>query len=155
MGRLYAISEKGFALTAAADFLEITPATDKPVLLHSFYISQHTELADAAEEQLRIEVVRGHTTSGSGGATPTPRALNQDDAAAAFTTETRNTTIASTGTEHSLHVESWNIRQALVYMPTPECRPRGSGSTGRICVRLLAAPSDSVTFDFDALVEEL
>src|SRR3990167_5918895 len=126
-GRIYTVVGQSVNLPAtnAFDLVEITPADDKPIRLHAFFLGQSgsADFGDAQEEGLRIAIIRGHTTSGSGGSAPTPRPLNRSDAAAGFTAEVANTTIASVGTTHQLHEDCWNVRTPYIYMPTPEMRP--------------------------------
>ena len=69
MGRLYCVNLTATAFTVAADLVELTIADDKPVIVHGFRVWQTTELGDAAEEIIPIGIVRGNTTSGSGGNT--------------------------------------------------------------------------------------
>jgi hypothetical protein len=156
MGRIYAVCFENVAVTAAQDFFEVSPADDKPVAIHACYLSQSTELGDAAEEQLRVEIVRGHATTGSGGSAPTPTPLCPTDTAAAFGAEANNTTIASAGTGVIVHAETFNVRSGWVYLPTPECRPICTQASGvLLVVRLMGAPADSVTMSGTLLVEEL
>src|SRR5688572_5473054 len=110
MGRIYAVDIAPAAITVAADVIELTPADDKPIIIHGFEIFQTTDLGDAAEEIIGLFWIRGHTVSGSGGSSPTPRPLNPNDAAAGFTAETLNTTAANTGTTVQLQRHGWNIR---------------------------------------------
>jgi hypothetical protein len=142
---MYSAVFEGIAVTAAVDFFEIQPGDDKPVKIHACYISQSTETGDAAEEMLRVEIIRGHATSGSGGTTTTVRALDTTNTVAGPTCETNNTTIAATGTTHILHGEAFNVRSGWVYIPTPECRPNANQGDATIVVRLMAAPADSTT----------
>lgn len=155
LGRIYSVSFENVAVTAAQDFFEISPADDKPVALHALYLAQTTELGDAAEEGLRLKVIRGHATSGSGGSAPTPRPLNPNDAAAGFAAEVNNTTIASAGTGVDLHADAWNVRIPYVVVWTPETRPQASQGNGTIVVRLMAAPADSVTVSGTLYLEEV
>src|SRR5688572_22328245 len=69
MGRMYCINLTATAFTVAADLVEITPADDKPVIIHGFRVWQTTELGDTAEEVIPIGWVRGNATSGSVGNT--------------------------------------------------------------------------------------
>lgn len=155
MGRVYAVTFEAVAVTAQVDFFEITPADDKPVALHALYLSQSSDTGDAQEELLRIKVIRGHTTSGSGGAAPTPAPLNPNAAAAGFAAETNNTTIASAGTTVDMHAEAFNIRTGLALVWTPETQPIATQANTTILVRLMAAPADSLTMSGTLLVEEL
>lgn len=155
MGRMYSVEFENVAVTAAQDFFELTPADDKPIAIHAVYISQTTELGDTAEEQLRLAIVRGHTTGGSGGTSPTPTPLNPNDTAAGCSAEVNNTTIASGGTTTDCHVDAMNVRAGWVYIPTPETRIQASEANTTIVVRLLAAPTDSVTMGGTLYFEEL
>ncbi len=155
MGRMYAVTFENVAVTAAQDFFEISPADDRPVLIHAIYLSQSTDVGDAAEEMLRVKIIRGHTTGGSGGTTPTPTPLSSSaGAAAGFTAEVNNTTIASAGTTVDLHAEAFNIRAGLAYIPTPEARPGASQANTTLVVRLMAAPADSLSMSGTMIVEE-
>ena len=155
MGRMYTVEFEGVAVTAAQDFFEINPATDSPCLVHACYLSQSSDTGDAAEELLRVKIIRGNATTGSGGSTPTPIALDSTDGAAGFGAEANNTTEASAGSEVDLHSEAFNIRTGLAYIPTPECRPRVDAGDGLLVVRLMAAPADSLTMSGTLYVEEL
>jgi len=155
MGRMYSVSFEAVAVTAAQDFFEISPADDKPVLVHGLYLSQASDVGDAADEMLRIKILRGHTTSGSGGSAPTPAPLQSSaGTAAGFAAEVNNTTIASAGTAVDLHAEAFNIRAGLQYIPTPEARPGASQANTTLIVRLMAAPADSLTMSGTLILEE-
>jgi hypothetical protein len=125
------------------------------VLIHAIYLSQSSDVGDAAEEMLRVKIIRGHTTSGSGGSAATPRPLDPNSPAAAMTAEVNNTTIASVGTAVDLHAEAFNIRSGWVFMPTPEARPKANQGNTTIVVRLMAAPADSLSVSGTLIVEEL
>ena len=155
MGRVYAISFEGTAVTVAVDFFEVTPADDKPVRLLGLLLSQSSDVGDAAEEILRIKVIRGHTTSGSGGAAATPAPINPADAAAGAAAETLNTTIASVGTTVDLLADAFNIRSGYQFWWTPETAPIVSQANTTAVVRLMAAPADSLTMSGTLYVEEI
>lgn len=156
MGRMYVCTFENVAVTAAQDFFELSPADDKPVIIHACYLSQSTELGDAAEEQLRLEIIRGYTTSGSGGGSFTPVPLQSSaGSAAGAACEINNTTVANTGTAAVLHAETFNVRSGWVYIPTPETRPGASQANTTIVVRLMANPADSVTMSGTLLFEEM
>lgn len=156
MGRMYAVSFEYVVVTAAVDFFELTPADDKPVAVHAIYLSQSSDVGDVAEEMLRVQILRGHTTSGSGGSAATPAPLNSSaDAAAGCAAETCNTTIASAGTAVALHAEAFNIRAGWQFIPTPEMRPGASQANTTIVVRLMAAPADALSMSGTLIFEEL
>lgn len=156
MGRMYSVALQLTAYTAQIDLFDLAPADDKPIVLHSLHFGQSTELGDAAEEQLGIQIIRGFATVGSGGSSATPTPLNPSDAAAGFTARTGDTTIAAVGggTTTHVHADTWNLRGPYVYIPTPEMRPQCSQGQTRLVVRLTGAPADSTTIAATAVVEE-
>jgi hypothetical protein len=153
-GRVYTICISGIASPAATfDFLEISPATNKPVRLRRIRIAQTSE-PTTEEEQLALTVIRGHTTSGSGGdTTPDGGVLSSSDTAAAYTAETMNTTIASAGTAVNLIEDAWNTRAGydMAFAPeeAPEC------INGVLLVVRSGAPVDAVTIRATFWVEEV
>lgn len=155
MGRMYVAEFADVAVSAAQDFFELTPATNRPIVIHAVYLSQNSDVGDAAEEMLTVKIIRGHATSGSGGSTQTPTPLIALDTASGITSaELNNTTIASSGTAVDLHSEAFNIRAGWVYMPTPEMRPHCTAAGVRIVVRLLTTPADSLTMSGTIYFEE-
>lgn len=154
-GRVYIVDLVQTAVTVAADLVELTPADDKPIEVLGFELYQITDLGDAAEEIIGVEWIRGHTTSGSGGSTPTPRPLNPNDAAAGFTAETFNTTAASVGTTNILQNHGWNIRIPTPVTYTPEATPQAGQGNTTLILRMLNAPADSITIGGHIVVREV
>ncbi len=156
MGRKYAINFSSVAVTAVQDLYEVLVPADAVMILHRLTVTQETEEGDAQDEQLKCSISRviGAPTSGSGGGTPTPIALEEGDAAAGITAETNNDTQLTGGTKTVLHEEAWNVRAGWDYFPPPEHRPVFSPST-RCLVELEEAPADSVTISGTMVVEEL
>lgn len=153
-GRMYTITISGVASPATAfDFFEISPATNKPVRIRRIRIAQTSE-ATTEEEQLAITVVRGHTTSGSGGdTTPDGGVLSSSDTASGYTAETMNTTIASAGTPVNLVEDAWNVRAGydMAFAPeeAPEC------INGSLLVVRSGAPADTITIRATLWIEEV
>jgi hypothetical protein len=154
-GRMYSVNFENVSVSAAQDLFEISPADDKPLKIHSIEISQISDVGDAAEEMLRLELIRGYTSSGSGGSAFTPNPLNPNDPAAGFASEINNTTLANTGTAVVLYAAAFNIRAGWMYLPTPECRPVVTQAQATMVLRLMAAPADAVTLSGTMIVEEL
>lgn len=152
--KTYTVVFAGVAATAQQDLFEITPADDRPIEILGLHLSQTTELGDAAEEQLRIAIIRGHTTSGSGGSAPTPQLTDPRDSAAGFTAEVNNTTIASAGTGVTLHEDTWNVRVPYSQWWPPECAIGADQGNTTIVVRLLTTPADSITINGTLYVKE-
>lgn len=157
MGRIYCVAwDAATAVTAQIDVFEIQPADDKPVAIREIRIWQTSDLGDAAEEIIGVSILRGYTTSGSGGGTPTKDPLSPNDTAAGFTAECRNTTLATTTTAKVVGGDGWNVRVPYIWTPaTAEERPVASQADTTIVVRLDAAPTDSLTMNARMIVEEL
>ena len=157
LGRLYTVTFENVSYTTANgdhDYFEFTPADDKPIALEALYIYTTSEVGDAQEEQVRWSIVRGHTTSGTGGSAPTPTPVISTDTAAGFTAETSNTAIASTaGT--TVHVGAFNIRIGLEYVPPPEHRIIATQAHTTLVVRQLSTLADDATMSGVAYVREL
>lgn len=154
-GRPYTVTwDAATAVTAIIDIFEILPADDKPIFLDELTIWQTTDVGDAAEEILQIQVITGYTTTGSGGASGTVGKVMAGDAAASFTAECRNTTVATTGTPAIWHADGWNVRTPYIWTPTPDWTPFASQAQP-LYVRLPVAPADSLTINAMIKVREL
>jgi hypothetical protein len=140
------------AVTAQFDAIELVEAGSGLLKINRVCLWQTTDLGDAQEEVLRVEWVRGHATTGSGGQTTVVTASNSSQAAAITTAKLLNTTIASTGTPLSLAPMGWNIRIPLdiLYPPGMEMLVRN----GERIVFRVAAPADSITVNASCLIEE-
>lgn len=138
--------------TAQFDALEVTLATGV-ARLWRFWLWQTTDLSDAQEEVLRVEIIRGQATSGSGGQTTVITPDNAFDSAATFAAELMNTTIASTGSPVGLGAFGWNIRQPNDFLIPPEQLPT-IRTTERVVIRV-GAPADAITANCSAKLEQL
>lgn len=144
--KIYAVILPATAVTAAIDLLEIQPADDRPCRIVGMEIFQTSDVGDAQEEILAIQIIRGYTTSGSsGGSAPTPRDLNRVGATAGFVVEVMNTTVANTGTAHILHEGGWNVRMPYTWFPDEMMMAQASQADVTMVVRLPSAPADSLT----------
>jgi len=143
-GRIYTVSFTEVAITVAVDVFELTPADDKPIAVLGFFWGQSTDFGDAAAEIIPYRVIRGHTTSGSGGAATTPRPVNPSDAAAGFTCETNNTTAATIGTTVDLHADAINVAVGEKMWIPDGCEWQASQANTTLVVRLGSAPVDSL-----------
>lgn len=144
MGRKYRVVAAHTAQTVQVDLFEITAPSTKALRILGIHLSQSTEIGDAQEEMLMIHVKSGQTTSGSGGATPTPVPVSKGDSAAGSTVETHNTTKASTGTIVTHLSVAWNLRVPLDLIFPPEMVIELPPSE-RMTVELGTTPADSVT----------
>lgn len=142
--RLYTAQFNGVAVTAQQDLFELLAGANTPIVVHEILLSQSTEIGDAMEEGLLIQIKQGATTSGSGGSTPAAVPRDVDDSASAATVEANNTTKASAGTIVATHSVAWNIRAPLQLLFTPEMRPYVKGGR-RLTIELATTPADSIT----------
>lgn len=153
-GRTYAVTFNAVAVTAASDLFELTPADDKPIEIVGIELGQYTDAGDSQDELLGLQIIRGHTTSGSGGSSATPTPISPNAAAAGFTAEVNNTTVASAGTTTTLHSTAFNVRAGYINYFPADARPvAGQGNT-TIVVRM-TAPADSITLNGTIYVREL
>lgn len=152
-GRSYSVIFSAVAVSAAQDLFEITPADDKPVNILGLFIGQTSDAGDAADELLQVSVIRGFTTSGSGGSAATPAPLDNIDTAAGFTAEVNNTTVANTGTSVTLHTDTFNVRAGYQLWWTPETTPRATQANTTVVVRI-TAPADALTMSATLYVQE-
>ena len=144
MPRIYTVEFENITWTNAQgdiDAFSIDAATDKPTAIKSIVIKATSELQEAQEEWLRIRVIRGHTTVGSGGAAATARPLSAVDTAYGGTCRTNDTTVASAGTAVNLWSDAFNVRSGYELFRAPEDWFWTSGAD-LIVVRLMAAVTD-------------
>jgi hypothetical protein len=155
--RMYSCNFTGTAATVAVDFFELTPADDRPCIVHAVYLGQSTETGDAAEEMLPIEIHRGGTaiTTGSGGVAAAAGVALSGAQTSGFTFEAMNTTAASFTGGVVVHRDTFNVRTGWQYIPTPETQIMVGQNNGGLVVRLGAAPADSITWWGTMIVEEI
>lgn len=159
MSRIYTVVFDNVSVSAAQDLFYVAPADDRPVKIRGLKLSQvgTADYGDAQEEGLRLAIVRGHDTVGSGGTNPTARPCDPGDAAAGFTARVNDTTIASGGTALYIEYLGWNVRLSPweTWWPDTEFAPKATQAAGvTLQVRLLAAPADAITVSGTLYVEE-
>lgn len=152
MGFVYSVTDDAVAVTGAIDVVEATVAADFPVWLHLLELLQTTDLGDAAEEVIRVGVMRA-VTAGSGGTAATENGLGSSANPTASTAATTFRTTASTGGTRLWNF-GWNIRIPTVWAPLIEHRPRIDSSDDPYSFRLQAAPVDSLTMSCTHVWEE-
>jgi len=160
MSRIYTVSFQGTVTAAGGDtdLLEILPADDKPVKLRGLLLSQSSEVGDAAEEGLRISIMRlpATVTSGSGGSSVTPAPMDSADSAAGAACECNNTTVATTsGTAVTLSELAWNERNSPYEMWFPDANfcPKVKQGEGLV-VRQQTTAADDYSGCFTFWIEE-
>lgn len=153
LGRMYTVIIAGTASPATAfDLFELVPATAKPIRIRRIRIGQTSE-PTTEEEQIAISIIRAQSTSGSGGSSPTPIPLRSTTAAAGFTAEVMNTTVATGGTPVTLFEDAMNIRAGYDIAFAPEECPEAVN--GERLVVTASAPADAMNIRATLWVEEL
>ena len=149
------------SVSAAQDVFEIVAPADSCVLIHDIKLGQYTDFGDAAAEILSVQVIRGFTTSGSGGSAVTPSNLEPWSRAAAATVEANNTTVAQNGTGAVIVADAfnvaagWSMRDALS-LPNGDLQARSGiwlDAATRLVVRI-TAPADAITMNATLVFEE-
>jgi hypothetical protein len=154
---MYTVEFENVTVTAAgtdADLFELDAATDKPIEVVGVKLYTTSEVAEAQEEWIRLRWIRGHTTSGSTpNSTPTPRPMSPVDAAAGFTCEAYNTTIASTGTAVNLESFAFQVRAGYEFFYPERCGHWTSGAD-LLVLRMLSTVADDVVMNATLWVNE-
>lgn len=155
--RTYSVQFDNVSVSAIQDFFELTPADDKPIEIVGLFLSQTgaADVGDANEECLPIQIIRGYTSSGSGGSSPTPAPIKPTDTAAGFSAEVNNTTVANTGTAVILHSDNFNVRAGYQNWWPEGAEPAASQANTTLVVRLTRAPADAILLSGTVYVREL
>lgn len=152
---IYAATFAAIAVTAAQDVFEITAPSTSRLVIREIRLGQYSDPGDAQAEMLSIQIIRGYTTTGSGGATITPTNLAPESGAlaASSTVKRNNTTVAQDGTGVVLLSDAFNVMGGFRYYPVPDERIQ-VGVSQRLVVRI-TAPADSLTMNGTIVFEEV
>jgi hypothetical protein len=132
------------AVTTTADIFHVTATAENPFILLGFELYNTTDLGDAQEEVLQLEIARGTTGGGTGGSALTEVHYIQGSGATVQTAVVGfNTTVSTGGTV--LARKGWNVRIPFEFYPIPELRLRVDSAQDPLVVRLMSAPADSIT----------
>lgn len=153
MLHIYSVTFNAVAATTTQDLVEVTAPSSRRIRICGWEIGQSTESGDAADEALRLELITGHTTSGSGGSSFTPLAVDGGNPAALASAEINNSTIASSGTAAVRHSTAFNVRAGHIWLPPPELRIVVATS-GIVVLRMNSTPADSISFSGTLYFEE-
>jgi hypothetical protein len=164
MPRLYKVAAT-FTLTAAGgntDLLQLNPATNKPVRLVGFRLGNTTEVGDAGEEGVEIQLTHMTATvtdgAGTGSTLITPTTVPRPGIgqAAGFTARVNSPTVATTtGTTTVLEYVGWINRLSpfeLFYPEAKWCAEAIAGET--LILRMNTTLIDDMTLEISAFVEE-
>lgn len=158
--RIFTVPWTGTVTNAGGntDLWEVTPADDLPCKIRGIRFGQTSETGDSAEENLRISVIRmtATVTSGSGGSAGAPEQVDLSGQAPSFSSETNNTTVATTSGDTEIIEEmAWNERATPfeVWYPDPDFAPKAVQGQA-LLVRLQDTVADNITFAGTLWVEE-
>lgn len=156
IGRIYTVNFANVSISTLQDLFELTPADDKPLEIVGLFLTQvgNADVGDAQEELLRFSIIRGYTTSGSGGSAPTPAPVKRSDSASGFTVEVNNTTVATAGTPVVIHEDAFNVRAGYANWWPLGAEPDASQANTTLVIRLNAAPADAITLSGTLYVRE-
>jgi hypothetical protein len=148
-GPIFSATFSAISVSAAQDVFQLTAHATSRIEICEIFLGQYSDAGDAAAEMLSVQLVRGHTTTGSGGAAVTPGNFEPWSRAAVTTVLRNNTTIAADGTAVILHAESFNVQGGWLYRPlkTEEDNERPKIEAAGIVVVRVTAPADAVTMN--------
>lgn len=156
MTTLFSATFNAIGVAAAQDLFEIAAPATSRVLIHQIEFGQYSEFGDAQDELLSVLIMRGHTTTGSGGAAVTPANLESWGRAAAATVARNNTTVATGGSPVTLYATAFNVRAgfywpsaSLSYLQRPITLEAGERLVARITL-----PIDIMTMNGTLIFEE-
>lgn len=152
-GPVFTATFSAVAVSLAQDLFEIVAHSSSRVEICEIDIGQYSDAGDAQDELLSILIIRGNTTSGSGGSSVTPRNFFSGSRAAVSTVEANNTTVASAGSPVTMHASSFNVRAGWYHRPPPG--ERIILEAGERLVVRITAPADEVTMNGTLKFREL
>lgn len=153
IGQVFTVPLSAVAVSAAQDVFEIATTAETKVRIREIRLGQYSDAGDAQAELLSVLIMRGHTTTGSGGTTPTPVNVSASTVAATSTVKANNTTVATGGSPVTIYADAWNVQAGWWYAPAEAEMPIVDVSS-RVVVRI-TAPVDAITFNATVVFEEL
>lgn len=151
MGRLVTIPVDSISVTndSDQDILELIAGATWPFRLWSFELQSNC----TTDERVKLRIVSGRTTTGSGGGAVTPVNVNRGDTSTVRTTvNSLVTTPGSGGTV--LRSFLWGQLDTLVYEPVPDARIEVPAAT-RLSLHLNTAVGSTRLWSGQMIIEEL
>jgi hypothetical protein len=153
--RCYTVNFTPTSVTVAVDLIAIVAVTNIPIAVRAIRVWQTSDVGDAQDEVITLNLVRGNTTAGSGGAAATPVLKGPKAAAVSFTARAGDTTAASAGTAVIPYSTGWNVRNPFEITFTEDQMVSTDAVTGFLVLRFGAAPADAITVAASVDVAEL
>ncbi len=149
MSRMFTVQFSEVAVSAQQDLFQVESLIT-PVVIHAVFLSQTSDVGDAAAENLSIRIARV-----TDDVTDDLATVKLDNGSVTQTADVavNETSELTTGLE-VIHSEAWNIALPFIWMPPPEMRIVGEiGNT--IVVNLNTTPADSITMSGTIYFEEM
>jgi hypothetical protein len=119
-GIMYSVDFDFTHVTTASDCVNLSPAANDFVVLHSVRISQ-TDLEGDSNAAMMDVVIARVAGDGSGG-TADAAALPHMEGAPTKTTTVRTGDTTAAGSQSVIIADAWNVQAGWLYIPTPEER---------------------------------
>ncbi len=148
MGRMFTVSFTDVAVTAQQDLFQIE-ANTVPAIIHAVFLSQISDVGDAAAENLSILIRRVTDTVTNDLAEVK---LDTGSGVALADLAINETSELTTGAE-VVHSEAWNIAIPFIWMPPPEMRIIVQVGNALV-VNLNTTPADELTMSGTMYFEE-
>lgn len=136
--RMYTVSFSKVAITVVQDLWQIE-AELVPLWIHGLWLGQSSDVGDAESEGLEVTMNR---ITDAVPADETASKGDPDDLAAKANISINETTQLVTGLDIH-HTEVWHITAPLIWLPTPEQRPKVIVDDA-FTIALITAPDDSI-----------
>lgn len=151
------------SVSAAQDLFEIVAPTNSRVRLLEIDIGQYSPLdvGDTEEEIVGLLIMRGHTTTGSGGSAVSANNVNPYGRADGATIAANNTTVATSGTIETLWATQWHVQAGFIWRPlevggiNPHRRFILIKPDQRLVIRITAPADELTTVNGSILFEEI
>lgn len=168
-GQVFKATLSSVVLSTAAggtDLFDLATGATSRIAICGFELglSSTADFADAAAEGVALQLIRGSTAPGTGGAAITPvNAKGHAGRAASSVTATGNnaTTIASSANTEVLLASAWNIQQPYRYNPRVDFGGEQIDErdyvteSSRVVLRLPVPPADPLTVNATIWWQEL
>lgn len=168
---LYSATFVTQAVAAQQDLFEIVADATTQLEIWEVRLGQYTDFGDAKSEILPVQIIRGLTTGGSGGAAVTPRPFaclggpnaNGTPRAAVSVVNRNNTTLATGGTPNIMIADVMNVMAGWIYQPAipsypnqlPAMNERIKVACGERLVVRLGSPAESLNMMATIIFKEL
>lgn len=133
---VFSATFSGITVSAAQDIFELVAPSNSRVRIREITFGQSSDSTDANSDMIGIQVIRGHTTSGSGGASVTPANREPWGRASEATVERNNTTVAQDGSPEILIADTFNNMAGYHWPGGDDPTMRSNYSDGYIYLNL-------------------